>query len=78
MRAQERYSPDHADWIWFVLLPASAYACDLVAGVSVWSARDFALNLAGGSAMLLLMVGIHNAWDSAVWMVAHEPPDPHG
>jgi hypothetical protein len=78
MRKQERYSPDRMDWLWFMFLPALAYAFDLIAGVSLWRAPGVALNLAGGGAMLLLLVGIHNAWDSAVWMVAHESADRQG
>jgi hypothetical protein len=75
MRAQELYSPDRADWLWFVWLPVAAYLGALSAGASMWSSSGVALDLAGASAMLLLLVGVHNAWDGAVWMVAHEPAD---
>ena len=75
MRRQESYSPDRGDWLWFVFLPAGAYASALVAGVTVWSAPGASLVIAGGSAMLLLLIGVHNAWDSAVYMIANPPPD---
>lgn len=73
MRRQDSYAPDRGDWLWFVLLPAAAYACTLAAGATVWRAPGTALVIAGGSAMLLLLVGVHNAWDSAVYMVANAP-----
>jgi len=75
MRRQDSYSPDRGDWLWFVFLPAAAFACALAAGATVWSAPAASLDIAGGSAMLLLLVGVHNAWDSAVWMVANPPAD---
>jgi hypothetical protein len=75
MRRQDRYSPDYGDWLWFVILPALAYACVLTAGATIWSVPRSSLVIAGGSAMLLLLVGVHNAWDSAVWMVANPRVD---
>jgi hypothetical protein len=75
MRKQDHYSPDRGDWFWFALLPAVAYAGTLVAGATVWGAPGASLDIAGGSAMLLLLVGVHNAWDAAVWMVANPPAD---
>ena len=75
MRAQERYSPDRSDWLWFVMLPAVAYLGALSASLAVWSSPKVALDLAGASAMLLLLVGVHNAWDSAVWLVANGPTE---
>jgi hypothetical protein len=75
MRKQDSYSPDHGDWLWFVFLPAVAYTGALAAGATVWSAPGTALDVTAGSAMLLLLVGVHNAWDSAIWMVAHPQED---
>jgi hypothetical protein len=75
MQRQDSYSPDRGDWLWFVFLPAAAYASAFVSGVTVWSAPGAALDIAGGGAMLLLLIGVHNAWDSAVWMVANPPAD---
>ena len=75
MRRQDNYSPDHGDWLWFMFLPATAFAGDFVAGATVWSVSGASLDIAGGSAMLLLLVGVHNAWDGAVWMVANPPAD---
>jgi hypothetical protein len=58
-----------------MFLPAAAYAGALAAGATVGSVPGASLDIAGGSAMLLLLVGVHNAWDGAVWMVANPPAD---
>jgi hypothetical protein len=76
MRRQDQYSPDRGDWLWFIFLPAAAYACVFAAGAVVANVTGASLDMAGGSAMLLLLVGVHNAWDGAVWMVANPPADP--
>lgn len=76
MGKQDSYSPDRGDWLWFVFLPAAAYSCTFAAGATVWSRPGASLDIAGGSAMLLLLTGVHNAWDGAVWMVANPPTDP--
>jgi hypothetical protein len=75
MRRQDWYTPDHGDWLWYALLPAAAYAFVLCAGAIVWSAPELSLDIVGGSAMLLLFIGVHNAWDAAVWIIAN-PADP--
>jgi hypothetical protein len=78
MQRQDQYSPDRGDWLWFMVLPAAAYASALVAGATVWKVPGAALDIAGCSAMLLLLVGVHNAWDGAVWMVANPPAERDG
>lgn len=67
-RVQESYAPVLSDWVWHVGLPVAAYAAVFVAGVLLGRAPMPALDVAGAAALLLLFVGIHNAWDSAVWM----------
>jgi hypothetical protein len=65
------------DWIWYIALPYLAYALALVAGILVL--RDDALAMPAVATMLLalLVVGIRNAWDLAVWMPQQERnPDP--
>jgi hypothetical protein len=75
MRRQDAYAPDGGDWAWFIALPAAAFVATIVAGALVFTAPGFALVVTGSAAMLLLFVGVHNAWDSAVYMVANPPQD---
>jgi len=69
MRAQKVYKPVFEDWLFHVLLPLAAYA--MLAG-SAFAARSHvrtALFIVGAAALLLLFVGIHNAWDTVMHLV---------
>ncbi|HEV7902635.1 MAG TPA: hypothetical protein VGO96_02250 [Pyrinomonadaceae bacterium] len=69
MRAQTVYKPVFEDWLFHVLLPLAAYA--ILAG-SAFAARSHArtaLFLVGAAALLLLFIGIHNAWDTVMHLV---------
>jgi hypothetical protein len=63
------YTPDLEDVMFHFVLPAVAYANVFVAGASSWAAPDTSLYMVAASMLGLLIIGIHNAWDSAVWMV---------
>jgi hypothetical protein len=57
------------DWIWHVILPFAAYGT-LVAGSVLLQPHPLrALFGIGGAALLLLFIGIHNAWDTTTWVV---------
>ena len=69
MRVQTIYRPVFEDWLFHVLLPLAAYA--MLAG-STFAARSSAraaLFLVGATALLLLFIGIHNAWDTVTHLV---------
>jgi hypothetical protein len=72
-RRQDVYTPDLEDRVWHFLLPAVAYVGLFAAGITAWWAPGGALYVVGASILLLLFVGIHNAWDSAVWSVLYTP-----
>ena len=62
------YLPVREDWIWNVILPGIAYGGLLTMALSIWLLPDFTLYAVAAISMLLLFIGIHNAWDIAVWM----------
>jgi hypothetical protein len=69
MRLQKVYQPVFEDHLFHVLLPLLAYA--MLAGSAVaayWHARC-ALFIVGAAVLLLLFIGIHNAWDTVLWHV---------
>ena len=68
-REQDVYTPDLEDWSWHFWLPGLAYAGMLAGGASSWSAPGGSRYVVGAGMLLLLIVGIHNAWDSAVWAI---------
>jgi hypothetical protein len=69
MRAQTAYQPEVEDWFFNVLVPFAAYA---TLGGSAYAARSNvgrALFGVGAAALLLLFIGIHNAWDAVTYHV---------
>jgi hypothetical protein len=69
MRRQSAYRPVFEDWCFHVLLPLAAYT---VLAISAYAAPYYgrpALFLVGAGAMVLLLIGIHNAWDAVTYQV---------
>ena|SRR5258708_11237344 len=66
-RITSTYVPVHEDWIWNVILPAIAYGTWLAAGLFIWRSPDASLYAVAAVLVLLMLIGIHNAWDIAVW-----------
>jgi hypothetical protein len=77
MRHQKTYEPVAEDWIWHALLPFVAYALLLVAAIMLPHAPTPALFCIGAVALLLLFIGIHNAWDTVTYIVMEfaTPPE---
>jgi hypothetical protein len=75
-RRQTGYAPVLEDWIWHVILPLVAYGFLFAAGVVMHWRPALALYLVGAIALLLLYIGIHNAWDAALWMWAKRKEQP--
>jgi hypothetical protein len=73
-RRQTDYIPVFEDWLFHFLLPAVAYAGLAVPAFAIMSHPRPALFAIGGAAVLLLLVGIHNAWDSVTYIAARERP----
>jgi hypothetical protein len=69
MRAQTAYKPVFEDWLFHVLLPFAAYAMLTGSAFPARSHARTALFLVGAAALLLLFVGIHNAWDTVTHLV---------
>jgi hypothetical protein len=67
-RRQTHYAPVLSDWVWHAVLPTLGYGLLLVSGILEWRHRAAALYVVAATSLLLLYVGIHNAWDAAVWM----------
>ena len=68
MWIQKSYTPVLEDLVWHVALPLAAYVVLFGTGLLFRREPREALYVVGGCALLLLFAGIHNAWDSAVYM----------
>jgi hypothetical protein len=74
---QKAYVPVLEDWIFHVVLPLLSYVALLIAAVVMRHAPAESLYGVGASELLFLFIGIHNAWDSAVWIATSaESPAP--
>ncbi len=69
LRTQRAYRPVFEDWLFHLLLPLAAYAILAIAALSAYSHLRAALFLIGAATLLLLFVGIHNAWDAVTYHV---------
>ncbi len=67
-RRQTAYVPVLEDWIWHVVLPIVAYVALLGGAVALSTAAARALFVIGAAAVLLLFIGIHNAWDAVIYI----------
>jgi hypothetical protein len=65
---QGGYRPVFEDWLWHTILPALAYVTLLVAGLDVERNSPGGLFAIGPAALLLVFVGIHNAWDTVTYV----------
>ena len=68
-RNQRGYKPVLEDWIWHSGLPIVAYLWLFAAGVFVLRSPSAALYCVAGATLLLLFIGIHNAWDTVTFLV---------
>lgn len=62
------YRPFSSDWIWNAVLPVLAYLALALMGVLLPRQAAVCLYAVSGAVLLLLFIGIHNAWDVVVWM----------
>ena len=67
------YVPVREDWIYNVILPTLAYLLLLAMAGLLWYERAQALCGVAAATLGLLLIGIRNAWDIAVWMSTNRP-----
>lgn len=69
MRRQESYKPVLEDWMFHAVLPFGAYAGLTASAVLLPQHTRGALFGLAGVCLLLLFIGIHNAWDNVLYLV---------
>jgi hypothetical protein len=70
------YSADLEDWAWYSILPFVAYGAILAGAVLLPAIPANALFTLAGGVMLLIFIGIHNAWDIVTFLVIGGPGEP--
>ena len=69
LRSQAAYRAVFEDWLFHLLLPFASYAMLAASACAAYSHPRPALFLVGAAALLLLFIGIHNAWDIVTYHV---------
>jgi len=69
MRRQTAYRPEFEDWLFHILLPFAAYLTLAVSAYAAGSHSHEALFCVGAAVLLLLFIGIHNAWGAVTYHV---------
>jgi hypothetical protein len=74
-RRQTGYQLVMEDRIWHMVLPLIAYFAVVAAAFALRRYVVMSLFTVAGAALLLLCVGIHNAWDSVTYVAVYQPQE---
>ena len=81
-RRLSTYRPDIEDWTWYTILPCVTYAAITAGGVLLTAVPGAGMFALAGASLLLIFIGIHNAWDTVTYIAidnvedASEPVEP--
>jgi hypothetical protein len=76
-KRQTGYAPDAGDWFWYTGLPLAGYATLFVGALLLPHFPDRALFVIAATALLLLFIGIHNAWDTVTYIAVSRTDRAH-
>lgn len=68
------YNPDVEDWTWYGALPLIAYAAFGTAAMMLWHRQTLSMFIVAAATILLLIIGIHNAWDTVTYVAVRGHP----
>jgi len=72
-RRQTRYKPVFEDWMFYGTLPLLTYGLLVIGSILLRSFPQRILFLIGTMTLLLLFIGIHNAWDAVTFIAVARP-----
>jgi hypothetical protein len=76
-RRQTDYNPVLEDWLWHTVFPLVSYTALVVAALLLPGNPTPALFVIGAVTVLLLFIGIHNAWDTVTYIVVEYAQPEH-
>jgi hypothetical protein len=71
-RRQTAYEPVLEDWIWYAALPCASYTALAASALLLHGGAAAAWFVVAAAALALLLIGIHNAWDTVTHLVVTE------
>jgi hypothetical protein len=72
VKRQTIYKPVFEDWLFHTALPFVAYAAVLTAGLTLTHDTTDALFGVASASLLLLVIGVHNAWDTVTFIATEK------
>jgi len=69
-RRQTGYEPVLEDWLFHAVFPIAAYSTIVIATALLRAAPERSLFAVGGAVLALVLIGIHNAWDTVTYVTA--------
>jgi hypothetical protein len=73
-RKQVGYQPVFEDWLWHAALPVVAYGALTGGAIGVTRFEHEALFFIATATLLLVFIGIHNAWDTVTYLATSRLP----
>jgi hypothetical protein len=70
------YSADLEDWMGYAILPLIAYVALLASAIALSAYSPKALFAIAGAVVLLIFLGIHNAWDTVTFLALRHQDEP--
>ena len=67
-RRQKDYKPVAEDWLFHTILPVVAYGSIVGGAIALVTDAGGALFAIAAATLLLVFIGIHNAWDTVTWL----------
>ena len=74
MQVQTSYQPAREDWWFHALLPLVTYVLLAISALTARAYQRESLFGVGAVTLLLLLIGIHNAWDAITYQVLANKP----
>jgi hypothetical protein len=74
---QTHYQPVLEDWLWYMIFPLVSYSAFVVSAIVLLVNAAPALFVIAAGTLLLLFIGIHNSWDTVLYISIEraEPED---
>lgn len=70
------YKPDVEDWFWYTAFPLVAHLALLAAAVLIWSRFAWSLATIAADALVFLLLGVHNSWDTVTFIAVRHGTQP--
>jgi len=72
-RRQTDYKPVLEDWLFHTVFPVAAYGAILIAALVLRADPEHSLFAVGAAVLALVLIGIHNAWDTVTYVAVGQP-----